>query len=235
MCIQWCCKNCQDKLTVLTHHWARERCNDYYIARSEDRTTTDCPRGPWVLRRAYHRNPYKGVQRCDDCIRAGRKDSKRVQLARQKTNMAHGDRREYAGALYVGELVIPEGFHDTPQPLVRSGEGRELRMAPAETNYRSPYQPVQHPPMQNIYEGKPSVGCEESHNIYPYHKTSPNDRHPITLAKNPYSNSYTTNQNPDTTVREQTSEETHRGAREQLNLPLRASSSRSTRGRPWDL
>ncbi|KAM0794327.1 hypothetical protein BDR22DRAFT_711041 [Usnea florida] len=299
MCIQWCCKNCQDKLTVLTHHWARERCNDYYIARSEDRTVTDCPLGPWILRRAYHRNPYKGAQRCDDCIRAGRKDSKRVQLARQKTNVAHGDRREYAGALYVGELVIPEGFQHTPRPLVRSqldvtksdredlglankhlpshelereraaklapsdvgvytqsmgntsivrqqvnGGDRDRRMAPAETIYRSPYQPVQHHPIQYIYEGKSAVGEDDPRNMDPYTKLYRNPPCYSPLAagtpqgsfqENSYSNNYTTNQNPGTTVQGQAAEETHRGAQQQLNLPLRASSSRSTRVRPWDL
>ena len=293
MCIQWCCKNCQDKLTVLTHHWARERCNDYYIARSEDRTITDCPRGPWVLRRAYHRNPYKGVQRCDDCIRAGRKDSKRVQLARQKTNVAHGDRREYSGALYVGELVIPEGFHNPPQALVpgqldminssaedfappnehlpshelereraaklapsdvgvytqstgntsivrqqANVEDLDQRMAPAETLYRSPYPPVQHHPMHNTYKGKPTVGYEETKNIYSGSESAPNNPNFITLAadtpqgslqQTPYRNDFTPN------VQGQASEEPHPGAQQQLNLPLRASSSRTTRVRPWDL
>ena len=284
-------------MTILTHYWARERCNDYYIARSEDRTVTDCPRGPWVLQRAYHRNPYKGAQRCDDCIRASRKDSKRVQLARQKTNMALGERREYSGALNVGELVIPDDFQNTPQPLVGgqldvdksswedfaaanahlsshelerewatrlagsnvgvgtpsirnastvrqqiNGEDPDSRMALAETNYRSPYQPVQHPPMQKIYKGKPTVGEDDSQNIYPYTKSTQHEANHIKLAAGTPQGSFreirpsnylTSNQKPDTKVQGQASEGTHRTAQHQLNLPLRASSSQSTRSRPW--
>ena len=299
MCIQWCCKNCLDKLTLLSHSDDRERSNHYFIARSEDQRITDCPRGPWVLQRAYHRNPYRGVQRCDDCIRAGRKDSKRVQSARQRTNMALGERREYTGALNVGELVVPDGFLNTPQPLVRgqldgikssvedfalanehlpshglkrewatrfaasnvgvctqsignassvrqqmNGEYPEPRMALTETNYQSPYQPVQHHPMYNTYKGKPTPGEEGSQDMDPYTKSALNKPNPVTLAagtpqglfqENPHSNDFTPNQTIGTTVLGQASEERYRGAQHQLNLPLRASSSRSTRARPWDL
>ena len=314
MCIQWCCKKCQDKLTILTHHWARERCNDFYIARSEDPTITECPRGPWVLQRASHRNPYKGVQRCDDCIKAGRKESKRVQQARQRTNINYGELREYSGALYVGELVIPDDFQNTSQPLVGGqpdvtksdwegfalanrhlpshelerepaagfapfnvglgsqsmgnassvrqhvkGESPSPRTALAETTYRSPYEPVQHPPMHNTYKGEPAVGWEEPKSIYPCTNPTPTNPNSRTLAagtsqgslqENIHSNNYTTNYIPNATVQEQASEATHRGAEHQLlHLPLRASiktqhqpsppshvsSSRPTRARPWDL
>ena len=286
-------------MTILTHHWARERCNDYYIARSEDRTITDCPRGPWVLQRAYHRNPYKGVQRCDECIRAGRKDSKRVQLARQRTNLALGERREYSGALNVGELVVPDDFQNTPQPRARgqldviessaeefapaneylpshelerewanrfaesnvgvgsqstanastvrkqtNREDCDPRMVLAETNFGSPYQPVHHHSMNNTYKGMPTVGWEEPRYISPYTKSTLNDSHLITpsaaasqgsFQEIPHGNGFTANQRPGTTVQGQASEEPHREAQHQLHLPLRASSSRSTRARPWDL
>ena len=299
MCIQWCCKNCQNQLTILTHHWARERCNDYYIARSENYRVTDCPRGPWELRRAFHRNPYKGAQRCNDCIKASRKDSKRVQQERQRTNMVHGERREYSGALNVGELVIPEGFQNTAQPLVRgqldvdkssrqdfalgnehlpshglehewakrfaasnvgvctqsmattsdvtqqmNGESYNQGTALADTTSRTSYQPVQHPSTHNTYKGKPTIGWEEPQDIYPYTRSTLNEPNPINLGTGipqgsfqeiPYGNNFASNHKPSATVQGQASEETHREAQHQLHLPLRGSSSRSTRARPWDL
>ena len=122
MCIQWCCKNCGDGCTILTHRWAQERCNDYYIARSRNGNTTDCPKGPWELRRAFHRHPYRGAQRCDECKRGGRKNAKRVQSARQKANVALGERPEYRGALHLGELEIPEHFHKNAQHLLEPGK-----------------------------------------------------------------------------------------------------------------
>ena len=286
-------------MTILTHYWARERCNDYYIARSQDRTVTDCPLGPWVLQRAYHRNPYKGAQRCDECIKASRKDAKRVQQVRQKNNMAHGERREYSGALNVGELVIPDDFQNTPQPLFRgqpdvdksswenfalanahlsshelerewanrfaqsnvgvgfqsmtnastvrqqiNGEDSYPRMALVETNYRRLYQPVQHHPQNNIYKGKPTVGEDNSQYISPYTKSTQHEpKHMKLAAATPqssfqeirHSNYLTSNQKPDTTVQGQASEGTHRTAQHQRNLPLRASSSQSTRARPWEM
>ena len=131
--------------------------------------------------------------------------------------MALGERREYTGALNVGELVVPDGFQYTPQPLVRgqldgikpswedfasanehlpahglkrewatrfaasnvgvctqsignassvrqqmNEEYPEPRMALTDTNYQSPYQPVQHRPMYNTYKGKLTLGEEGS-------------------------------------------------------------------------
>ena len=112
MCIQWCCKHCSHKFTKLTHRSAHERCNDYFIARSQNEHATACPNGPWELRRAYHRHPYRGVQRCEDCIKAGRKGSKIAQLARQQANVALGHRPEYTGTIPLGELEIPDTFHN---------------------------------------------------------------------------------------------------------------------------
>ena len=122
MCIRWCCKHCVDKLTKLTHHWAYERCNEYFIARSEDRTITICPKGPWELRRAYHRHPYRGPQRCDHCKHASRKDKKFQQSARARQNMARGHRSDYNGAIYLGELEIPETMHMRTQPPLEPGK-----------------------------------------------------------------------------------------------------------------
>ncbi|CAF9935253.1 hypothetical protein IMSHALPRED_010159 [Imshaugia aleurites] len=117
MCIQWCCKHCSDKFTKLTHRSAHERCNDYFIARSQNEHTTACPNGPWELRRAYHRHPYRGVQRCDDCIKAGRKGSKIAQLARQQANVALGQRPAYTGTVFLGELEIPDTFHNAQRRI----------------------------------------------------------------------------------------------------------------------
>lgn len=58
MCIQWCCKHCPNN-SKLTHIWARDRCNDFFISRSHNENITECPRGPFELRRAYHRHPYR--------------------------------------------------------------------------------------------------------------------------------------------------------------------------------
>ena len=213
--------------------------------------------------------------------------------------MALGERREYTGALNVGELVVPDGFQNTPQPLVRgqldgikssvedfalanehlpshglerqwatrfaasnagvctqsmgtassvrqqmNGEYPKPRMALAETNYRSPYQPVQHHPMYNTYKGKPTVGEEGSRDMDPYTKSALNEPNPVTLAAGtpqgsfqeiPHGNYFTSNPKTGTTVSGQASEERRRGAQHQLNLPFRASSPQSTRKRPWDL
>ena len=248
MCIQWCCKNCRDKLTILSHHWARERCNEYFIARSEDQRITDCPRGPWILRRAYHRNPYKGVQRCDECIKAGRKDSKRVQSARQKTNVALGERREYTGALYVGELLIPDGFHNTPQPL----EPGQLDVI--KSNWEDLALANEHLPSHELERERATgfaafnVGvCTQSMGHASTVRQQINGEGPdprmalaagtpqAPLQEIPHSNDFNPNQRNGTTVQGQASEEPHRGAQDQLNLPLHASSSQSTRARPWDL
>lgn len=122
MCIQWCCKDCLDKITILTHRWARERCNEYFIARSQNLNTTACPIGPWQLRRAYHRHPYRGPQMCDDCKRVGRKEKKLIQSARQKANMALGQQPEYSGTSSLGDLKIPESYHRSRQLLLEPGK-----------------------------------------------------------------------------------------------------------------
>ena len=122
MCIQWCCKDCLDKITILTHCWARERCNEFFIARSQNLNTTACPIGPWQLRRAYHRHPYRGPQMCDDCKKAGRKEKKLIQSARQKANIALGQQPEYNGAMSLGELKVPESHHRSTQLLIESGK-----------------------------------------------------------------------------------------------------------------
>ena len=122
MCIQWCCKNCPGKPAKLTHRWARERCNEYFIARSQNLETAGCPVGPWELRRAYHRHPYRGPQICDDCRDIGRKDKKQVQLARHKANTALGLRPAYNGAMEVGELEIPDTFHGDPYGVFEKGK-----------------------------------------------------------------------------------------------------------------
>lgn len=105
--------------------WARERCNDFFIERSKNRNLTDCPNGPLELRRAFHRHPYRGAQKCDACKKASRKDSKLVQSARQKANVALGERPEYVGALFLGELEIPDEFHEAH--LLRRGEVDAMR------------------------------------------------------------------------------------------------------------
>lgn len=105
--------------------WARERCNDFFIERSKNGNLTDCPNGPLELRRAFHRHPYRGAQKCDACKKASRKDSKVVQLARQKANVALGERPEYVGALFLGELEIPDEFHEAH--LLRRGEVDAMR------------------------------------------------------------------------------------------------------------
>ena len=106
MCIQYCCKRCPDNCTKLNHQWARQRCNEFYIARSLDENITDCPKGPWELRRAFHRHPYRGSQRCDACKKAGKNKSKLAQSARKKANAAIGELPEYTGALFLGELDL---------------------------------------------------------------------------------------------------------------------------------
>ena len=106
MCIQYCCKHCPDNCTKLNHQWARQRCNEFYIARSLDENITDCPKGPWELRRAFHRHPYRGSQRCDACKKAGKNKSKLAQSARKKANAAIGELPEYTGALFLGELDL---------------------------------------------------------------------------------------------------------------------------------
>ena len=120
MCIRWCCKSCPDnKVTRLNHRWARERCNDYFIVRSMNQSARDCPKGPaWELRRAFHRHPYRGSQRCGNCIKIARQSFKCVQMARQKANAVIGELPDYAGALYLGELEIPDNFHDNAQHLL---------------------------------------------------------------------------------------------------------------------
>ena len=128
MCIRWCCKHCIDKLTKLTHRWAYERCNEYFIARSKDENISSCPRGPWELRRAYHRHPYRGPQRCDQCKNASRKEKKRMQSARQKANVAMGHRPDYNGAIYLGELEIQESTNRGSQPLLEPSKLDAMRM-----------------------------------------------------------------------------------------------------------
>ena len=127
MCIHWCCKNCLDKLTKLTHHWAYERCNDFFIARSRDEYLTDCPNGPWQERRAFHRHPYRGPQMCDSCRMAGRKEKKLLQSARQKANVALGHLPEYTGTIDLGELEIPETFQKDPQLQSELGEVNAMK------------------------------------------------------------------------------------------------------------
>lgn len=122
MCIQWCCKNCPDQYTKLTHRWARERCNEFFIARSRNERLTACPNGPWEFRRAYHRHPYRGAQVCETCKKTGRKEYKVTQSARQQANVALGERAGYTGTIYLGELEIPETFHDSPHVI----EARKL-------------------------------------------------------------------------------------------------------------
>ena len=122
MCIQWCCKSCFDKLTKLTHLWARERCNDYFIARSQNENTTACPKGPWELRRAFHRYPYRGSQRCNECIRTGWKEKKLVKSTRQKANEALGQQPEYTESISLGELEVPETFGNNTQRLLEPGK-----------------------------------------------------------------------------------------------------------------
>ena len=112
MCIHWCCKHCS---TELYHRWAYERCNEYFVARSQDENLVACPNGPWLLRRAYHRHPFRGPQRCDPCKKACRKDKKVEQLARQKANMALGHRHDYNGARFLGELEIRDTTHARSQ------------------------------------------------------------------------------------------------------------------------
>ena len=141
MCIQWCCKNCPGRPTKLTHRWARERCNEYFIARSKNQDTASCPIGPWELRRAYHRHPYRGPQICDNCKGVSRKDKKLMQSARQRANVALGQRPEYNGAMELGELEIPETFHGNARGLF--GKGRVEDRIPnwescSETNVRLP-------------------------------------------------------------------------------------------------
>lgn len=134
MCVQWCCKNCTGRLTQLTHRWARERCNDYFIARSKNQSLTDCPNGPaWELRRAFHRHPYRGPQRCDDCIKAGRQGFKIVDLARQKAIVALGERPQYTGVIYLGELEVPDDFDEITQHLV----GLPSRVDAMKSNWES--------------------------------------------------------------------------------------------------
>ena len=115
MCIHWCCKHCS---ALLTHRWAYERCNEYFVARSLDQNLIACPNGPWLLRRACHRHPYRGDQTCDECKKARRKNKKLMQSARQKANKEMGHRPDYNGAVYLGELAIPETIHrDWQLPL----------------------------------------------------------------------------------------------------------------------
>ena len=118
MCIHWCCKHC---VTKLTHRWAYERCNEYFVARSRDENLVVCPNGPWLLRRAYHRHPYRGSQRCDQCKNASRKDKKLTQSARQKANVALGHRPDYNGAIYLGELKMRETIHRNSRLLLEPG------------------------------------------------------------------------------------------------------------------
>lgn len=122
MCIQWCCKYCIDKITILTHPWARDRCNEYFIARSKNQNTTACPVGPWQLRRAHHRHPYRGPQMCDDCKKAGRKEKKLIQSARQKANIVLDQQPEYNGTMSLGELNVPESYHRNKQLLLEPGK-----------------------------------------------------------------------------------------------------------------
>ena len=112
MCIHWCCKHCS---TALTHRWAYERCNEYFVARSEDKNFVVCPNGPWLLRRAYHRHPYRGSQRCDQCKIASRKDKKFKQSAREEANKALGHRANYNGAIDLGELKMRDKIPQTSQ------------------------------------------------------------------------------------------------------------------------
>ena len=122
MCIQWCCKNCLDKLTGLTHQWAYERCNDFFIARSREDYLTECPNGPWQMRRAFHRHPYRGPQMCDSCRNVSRKEKKLLQSAREKANVALGHPPEYTGAIDLGELESPEIFQEDTQLPLEPGE-----------------------------------------------------------------------------------------------------------------
>lgn len=124
MCIQWCCKHCPPtSSTTLTHKWALSRCNEFYIARSNGTTTLACPKGPWEFRRAFHRHPYRGAQRCDACKKAGKNRSKLAQSIRQRANAAIGELPEYTGALFVGELEIPKEFYrNTSQRELQAGE-----------------------------------------------------------------------------------------------------------------
>lgn len=122
MCIQWCCKDCNDKLTKLTHRWARQRCNEYFIARSQNENTTACPKGPWELRRAFHRHPYRGPQRCNECLRTDWKEKKLVQSARQKANVALGQRPEYTGSISLGESEVPKSSPRNTQQLLEPGK-----------------------------------------------------------------------------------------------------------------
>ena len=114
MCIHWCCKHCFAKLN---HPWAYERCNAYFNARAQDESLTACPNGAWLLRRAHHRHPHRGPQRCDECKKASRADkkiSKRLmQSARSKVNKAQGRPFDYNGAIDLGELEIPETIRRT--------------------------------------------------------------------------------------------------------------------------
>lgn len=123
MCIQWCCKLCSDKLTKLTHDLALERCYEYCMARSQDQSIMECPKGPPVLRRAFHRHPVRGAQRCNDCVMVARRKNKLVQLAQQRANIALGKPPEYAGALDLGVLEIPEDFnHYAEQQILELGK-----------------------------------------------------------------------------------------------------------------
>ena len=112
MCIHWCCKHCS---APLTHSWAYERCNDYFNARSQDRELVACPNGPWLLRNAYHRHPYRGPQKCEQCKFDSRKDKKRSQSAREKANLALGHRADYNGAIDLGELKMRETIPENSQ------------------------------------------------------------------------------------------------------------------------
>ena len=129
MCIQWCCKHCPDNCTKLTHKWARERCNDFYIARSLNENITDCPKGPWELRRAFHRHPYRGAQRCDACKKAGKNKSKLAQSARKKANAAIGEMPEYTGALFLGELEIPDTFQQNAKRVLEPGKVDAMKLS----------------------------------------------------------------------------------------------------------
>ena len=127
MCIQWCCKDCIDKITTLTHRWARERCNEYFITRSQNPNTTACPNGPWQLRRAYHRHPYRGPQMCDDCKKAGRKEKKLIQSARQRANVALGQPPEYNEVMSLAELKNPGIYHRNMQLFLGPGKLDEMK------------------------------------------------------------------------------------------------------------
>lgn len=135
MCIQYCCKHCPDNCTKLNHQWARQRCNEFYIARSQNENIIDCPKGPWELRRAEHRHPYRGAQRCDACKKAGKNKSKLAQSARKKANAAIGELPEYTGALFLGELEIPKDFD-----RVSAEDHTRLKTAAVGEITRSPHQ-----------------------------------------------------------------------------------------------